>query len=137
MKKELLSYCNRNFAFGNGKRIFVSEFLCVCVCVSQNLVPEFLSKNFVFGKEFLSYNRDFVFEKRIFGLIVCNRNFVFGKRIFVPEFFVCVSEFLSQNFCPRIFVFLEKELFFIVTGILKRKVFYMSKVSTSSQCIRI
>ena len=47
-----------------------------------------------------------MFEKIIFGLIVCNRNFVFGKRIFVPEFCVCVS----QNFCLRIFGFLEKEL---------------------------
>ena len=126
--------------FGNGKRIFVSEFVCVCVCVCvclRILVPEFLSKNFVFGKELLSYNRNFVFEKRIFGLIVCNRNFVFGKRIFVPEICVCVS----QNFCLRIFVpeflFFGKKTFFIATGILKRKVFYMSKVSASSQCIRL
>ena len=89
----------------NGKRIFVSEFLCVCVCL-RILVPEFWSKNFVFGKELLSYNWNFVFEKRIFGLIVCNLNFVFGKRIFVPEFCVCVF----QNFCLRIFGFLEKEL---------------------------
>ena len=72
--------------------------MCVCLRI---LVPELRSKNFVFGKELLSYNWNFVFEKRIFGLIVCNRNFVFGKRIFVPEFCVCV--------CLRIFVFLEKE----------------------------
>ena len=59
------------------KKIFVSEF-CVCLRI---LVPEFLSKRILcFGKEFLSYNR----------------NFVFGKRIFVPEFCVCV--------CLRIFV---------------------------------
>ena len=55
-------------------------------------------------KEFLSY---------------CNRNFVFGKRIFVTRILhvcVCVSEFLSQNFCPRILC-LEKN-FCLITGIL-------------------
>ena len=91
---------------------FLSQNLCVCVCL-RILVPEFWSKNFVFGKELLSYNQNFVFEKRIFGFIVCNWNFVFGKRIFVPEF--CVS--VSQNFC-----FFGKRTYF-VTGILKRKVF--------------
>ena len=118
--KELLSYnrnfvfekrifglivCNRNFVFG--KRIFVPEFLCMCVCL-RILVPEFWSKNFVFGKELLSYyNWNFVFEKRIFGLIVCNRNFVFGKRIFVPEFCVCVC---LRIFVSEFLIFWKKEL---------------------------
>ena len=85
---------------------FLSQNLCVCVCVS-----EFWSQNF--GPRILSYNQNFVFEKRIFGLIVCNQNFVFGKRNFVPEFCVCVSEFLvfwkKNLFCNRNF---EKESFF-------------------------
>ena len=131
-----------------GKRIFVSEFF-LCVCVSQNFCPRIFVQEFCVLVELLSYNWNFVFEKRIFGLIVCNWNFVFGKRIFVPKFCVCVS----QNFCPRIlcvclriflsevlsqnYCFFGKRTFFIVTGILKRKVFYMSKVSASSQCIRI
>ena len=102
--------------FGKWKKNFCLRILCVCVCVC---VSEFWSKNFVFGKELLSYNRNFVFEKRIFGVIVCNQNFVFGKRIFVPEFCVCVclrifvSEFLvfwkKNFFCNRNF---EKESFF-------------------------
>ena len=62
--------------FGKWKRNFCLRILCV----SQNFGPRiFVKKNFVFGKELLSYNW----------------NFVFGKRIFVPEFCVCVS----QNFC--------------------------------------
>ena len=92
--------------FGKWKKNFYLR-ICVCVCVCLRiLVPEFWSQNFVFGKELLSYNWNFVFEKRIFGLVVCSQNFVFGKRIFVPEFCVCVS----QDFCLRIFGFLEKEL---------------------------
>ena len=49
---------------------FLSQNLCVCVCVCLRiLVPEFWSTNFVFGKELLSYNRNFVFEKEFLVLL--------------------------------------------------------------------
>ena len=143
MEKEFLSYCNRNFVFG--KRIFVSEF-CVCVCVSefwsQNFCPRILclKKNFrlitgilCLKKNFCLITRILCLKKEFLVLLYLTRILCLEKE-FLSQIFVCVcvSEFLSQNFC-----FLEKELFFIVTGILKRKVFYMSKVSASSQCIII
>ena len=97
--------------FGKWKKNFCLRIVCVCVCVCvfvRILVPEFWSKNFVFGKELLSYNRNFVFEKRIFGLIVCNQNFVFGKRIFVTEFCVCMC---VRIFVSEFLVFWKKNLF--------------------------
>ena len=77
----------------NGKRIFVSE--CVCVCVS-----EFWSKNFVFGNEPLSYNQNFVFEQEFLVLLYVTGIFC------LPQNFVCA--------CLRTY---------FVTGILERKVF--------------
>ena len=95
----------------NGKRIFVSEFVCVCVCVC---VSEFWSKNFVFGKELLSYNWNFVFEQEFLVLLYVTGILCLEKEFLSQNFVcVCVSEFLvfwkKNLFCNQNF---EKESFF-------------------------
>ena len=91
---------------------FLSQNLCVCVCVS-----EFWSQNFVFGKELLSYNRNFVFEKRFFVLLYVTGILCLEKEFLSQNLCVCVSEFV----CPRICVsqnFVFGQEFCLITGIL-------------------
>ena len=83
----------------NGKRIFVSEFVCVCV-------SEFWSQNF--GPRILCLEKNFCL---ITGILYLKKEFL--VLLYVTGILCLEKEFLSQNFvcvCLRIFGFLEKEL---------------------------
>ena len=99
-----------------GKRIFVSEFVCVCVCVSefwsQNFGPRILEKNFCLITGILCLKKEFLVLLHVTGILCLEKEFLSQNfvcvclTIFVSEFLVFWKKnlFCNQNF--------EKEGFF-------------------------